>query len=88
MPLPEEADSRTTANNLIETVHEMGAEAQLSPLTCVVMSCGQVVVHALEMQSRGADEVKIVSFCTNDNELIEAFKSIVTLKRTLQTPFT
>ncbi|TNJ62855.1 type I 3-dehydroquinate dehydratase [Paenibacillus hemerocallicola] len=72
---------------LIETVHSMGAEVLLSSHTRVVMSSEQVVSHALEMQSRGADMVKIVSVCMNEDQLIEAFKSIVALKRTLKVPF-
>jgi hypothetical protein len=72
---------------LIEKVHAMGAEVLLSSHTRVVMSCEQVVAHALEMQSRGADMVKIVSVCQNEDQLIEAFRSIVALKRVMKVPF-
>lgn len=72
---------------LIETVHAMGAEVLLSSHTRIVMSCEQVVAHALEMQARGADMVKIVSVCMNEDQLIEAFKSIIALKRVMKVPF-
>jgi hypothetical protein len=72
---------------LIEQIHAMGAEVLLSSHTRVVMSCEQVVAHALEMQSRGPDIVKIVSVCKNEDQLVEAFKSIVALKRVMKVPF-
>ncbi|MDF2722782.1 MAG: type 3-dehydroquinate dehydratase [Paenibacillus sp.] len=72
---------------LIETIHAMGAEVLLSSHTRIVMSSEQVVAHALEMQSRGADMVKIVSVCMNEDQLIEAFRSIVALKRVMKVPF-
>lgn len=72
---------------LIETVHSMGGEVLLSSHTRVVMNCEQVVAHAKEMESRGPDMVKVVSVCTNERELVEGFKTIVELKRTLRVPF-
>ncbi|MDF2724802.1 MAG: type 3-dehydroquinate dehydratase [Paenibacillus sp.] len=72
---------------LIDRVHAMGAEVLLSSHTRVVMSTEQVVAHAQQMALRGADIVKIVSVCTSKEELVEAFRSIVALKKTLDVPF-
>jgi hypothetical protein len=72
---------------LIEQVHAMGAEVLLSSHTRVVMTTEQVIAHAQEMESRGADAVKMVSACTNEDELLEAFKSIAALKHILKVPY-
>jgi hypothetical protein len=72
---------------LIEQVHNMGAEVVLSSHTRIVMDTEQVVAHAKAMEMRGADAVKIVSACLNEDHLIEAFKATVALKRELQVPY-
>jgi hypothetical protein len=72
---------------LIEQVHAMGAEVLLSSHTRVVMTTEQVIAHAQEMESRGADAVKMVSACTSEDELIEAFKAIAALKHNLKVPY-
>lgn len=72
---------------LIERVHNMGAEVLLSAHTRVVMNCEQVVELAKEMESRGPDAVKIVTVALNEDDLIEAMKTTVELKKTLKVPF-
>jgi len=72
---------------LIEKVHAMGAEVVISSHTRIVMNTKQVVDHAKSMDARGADAVKIVSACLNEEHLIEAFKSIVALKHELNVPY-
>src|SRR5919202_221411 len=38
-------------------------------------------------EERGADAVKIVQFCANDDDVVEALASTVRLKRELRIPF-
>lgn len=82
--LPEAIEKQ---KKLIEQVHAMGAEVLLSSHTRIVMTAEQVVAHAKEMEARGPDAVKIVNACLNEDQLIEAFKSTVALKREMKVPF-
>ena len=50
------------------------------------MNCEQVVELAKEMESRGPDAVKIVTVALNEDDLIEAMKTTVELKKTLKVP--
>lgn len=43
--------------------------------------------HLREVESRGADIVKIVTAVNTDEELAEAFRTTLMLKRELRTPF-
>jgi hypothetical protein len=72
---------------LIEQVHTMGAEVLISSHTRKVMNTEQVIAHAKEMESRGADAVKIVNVGRNEDEVLETLKSVVALKRNLKVPF-
>lgn len=81
---PEVVDKQ---RKLFEQVHAMGAEVLISSHTRTVMNTEQVVAHAQEMASRGADMVKIVTIALNEDHLVEAFRTTVELKRTLQVPF-
>lgn len=72
---------------LINKIHKMGAEVLLSSHVGVTLTCEQGVELALEMESRGADIIKIVSLCGGDDQLIEILKTINELKKRLHTPF-
>ena len=71
---------------LIERVHEMGAEALLSCHPGTVMSAEQVVELALFLEKRKPDIIKIVTAATNEEEMIEAIKAMVLLKKEVKTP--
>jgi hypothetical protein len=90
-PAPRELSRRPEViekqRKLIDQIHAMGAEVLLSSHTRIVMTAEQVVAHALEMESRGADMVKIVTACLNEDHLVEAFRTTVALKRALKVPF-
>lgn len=71
---------------LIETIHHMGAEVLLSNHPGIPMNCQQVVDLALFVEKRKPDIIKIVTIANTDEEMVEAFKTMVTLKKEVKTP--
>jgi len=72
--------------DFIEKIHSMGSEVLLSCHPGRVMNCRQVVELALFLEKRNPDIIKIVTVCTNEDELIESFKTMKILKKELKTP--
>lgn len=70
---------------IIERVHEMGAEVLLSCHPGIPMDSRQVVDLALFLEKRNPDIIKIVTVATNEDELIESFKTMSLLKREVKT---
>lgn len=70
----------------IEKVHSKGAEVLLSCHPGIPMNCNQVVELALFLEKRSPDIIKIVTSATNEDELVESFKTMVALKKELKTP--
>ncbi|MBQ8233322.1 MAG: type I 3-dehydroquinate dehydratase [Lachnospiraceae bacterium] len=71
--------------DLIDRVHTMGAEVLLSCHPRIPMNTEQVVDLALFLEKRKPDVIKIVTMCTNEEELAEAFKTMITLKKEVKT---
>lgn len=71
---------------LIERVHAAGAEVVLSTHPGVVMNCEEIVELALFLEKRGPDMIKLVSQCTNEDELAEAMRTMLVLTREVRTP--
>ena len=71
----------------IEQIHTEGGEVILSSHTWVVMDTAQVLEHASELASRGADMVKIAAKVESEDDLVEAFKTTIAMKRELKVPF-
>lgn len=73
---------------LIDQIHSMGAEVIMSTHTFGVhMSTEQAVEQLTELQSRGADMVKLAETLTSEDDLLEAYRTTVELKRNLKVPF-
>ncbi len=72
---------------LIDKVHGMGAEVLMSCHSRVTLTCEQIVEIAKEIESRGADFAKIVGVCLDDDDLLEALKAQIELKRAIKIPF-
>ncbi len=70
---------------LIEWVHERGAEVLLSCHPARVMSCEQVVDLALFLEKRNPDVIKLVTLAETEDELIESFKTMRALKKEVKT---
>ncbi|HML45136.1 MAG TPA: type I 3-dehydroquinate dehydratase [Clostridia bacterium] len=72
---------------LIDKLHAKGVEVLMSSHTWVPMTCEQVVEQLKALEARGADMVKVAAAVNNDEELVEAFKTTLALKRELKVPF-
>ena len=72
---------------LIKEFHDIGAEVLMSAHVGVELSCEQAVFLALEIQSRGADIVKIISFCESKEQQLEILRTNLVLKNILNVPF-
>lgn len=73
-------------SEFIEIVHSKGAEVLLSCHPGIVMNSTQVVELALFLEKRNPDIIKIVTSATNEDEMLEAIKTILLLKKEVQTP--
>ncbi|MDW7655842.1 MAG: type I 3-dehydroquinate dehydratase [Bacillota bacterium] len=87
LELTENREALKRQQELIGQIHELGGEVLLSSHTRVLMTTEQVIPFALEMESRGPDMIKIVTICLNENDLLEAFRTIVELKKVMKIPF-
>ena len=73
--------------HLVDRIHALGGEVVMSSHTWVHMTTEQVLEHMKELESRGADMVKVAAAVNNEEELIEAFETTLALKRELKVPF-
>ena len=87
MELTKKPQAIEKQKELIDKIHSMGAEVVLSSHTWVPMTTEQVLEHLKELESRGADMVKVAAAVNNEEELLEAFRTTVALKREMKVPF-
>ncbi len=81
---PEAIDKQ---KHLIDEIHARGAHAIISSHMSCSRTTDQVVEHMLSLEARGADIVKIVTTVDSDEELAEAFRTTMVLRRELKTPY-
>jgi 3-dehydroquinate dehydratase len=72
---------------VIDQIHRFGGEVLMSAHTRVHLSVDQAVSMAKEMESRGADIVKVVSVDVNFDDLMDTLRSTVEIKKALKVPF-
>ena len=72
--------------DLFKKVKEMGCEVLLSCHPMVPMSTEQVLDLAKFLEERNPDMIKIVAFAENEDDMIEALKTSIVLKREMKTP--
>ena len=72
---------------LIDRIHSLGADVVISSHMACPRTAEQVFEHLSEVAKRGADVVKIVTTVNTDEELAEAFRTTLLLKRELGKPF-
>lgn len=72
---------------LIDKIHAKRSDVVISSHMSCSRTTQQVLEHLRELESRGPDVVKIVTCVNTDEELAEAFRTTLTLKRELKTPF-
>ena len=71
---------------LIDKVHDMGAEVLLSNHPGVYMDSNQLTELALFLEERKPDIIKLVTPCETDEQLAECFKAMLSLKNNVKTP--
>ena len=72
---------------LIRQIHDIGAKVVMSSHTPHALSAEQALEHLREQASRDADILKIVTRADTEEELTEAFRTTMLLKRALDKPF-
>jgi 3-dehydroquinate dehydratase len=72
---------------LIDKIHAKGADVVMSSHMSCSRTTQQVLEHMKEVESRGPDVVKIVTCVNTADELAEALRTTLTLKRELKVPF-
>jgi hypothetical protein len=73
---------------LIDRIHAKGAEVLMSSHAQEEFLTGEEVLdHLSDFASRGVDIPKIIVRADSEDELLEAFRTTVLLKRKLNTPF-
>ncbi len=72
---------------LIDRIHAAGSDVVVSSHMQCARTAEQVFEHLSEVAARGADVVKIVTTVDTDEELAEAFRTTLLLKRELKKPF-
>ncbi len=73
---------------LIERVHSMGGEVLLSNHLLKPMKTEELVDLCHFLEERKPDIIKIVCHCDTEEEMLESFRSMMTLKREIKTPVT
>ena len=91
-PAPRErtrdADAIEQQKRLIERIHAKGAEVLMSShAQNESIPAEDVLEHLRDFTARGADIAKIVVRANDEDELLEAFRTTVLLKRELKAPF-
>ncbi len=72
--------------DLIEKVHEMGAEVLLSCHPGIPMTTQQVVELALFLEERNPDIIKIVTRANTQEDLDESIRTMLALRKHVKTP--
>ncbi|RRJ97463.1 type I 3-dehydroquinate dehydratase [Opitutaceae bacterium TAV4] len=72
---------------LIDAIHAKGADVVISSHMACFRSTGQVIEHLKTVEARGADVVKLVQTADTEQELEEAIRTTLALRRELKVPF-
>lgn len=74
--------------DLIEQIHFKGAEVLLSNHLLIPMKTDELVELCLFLEKRKPDMIKIVTQCETDEDMLESFRSMLTIKKEIKTPVT
>jgi 3-dehydroquinate dehydratase len=72
---------------LVDAIHAKGAGVVISSHAQCFRSTEQVVEHLKTTEARGADVVKLVQTADTEDELAEAIRTTLALRRELRVPF-
>ena len=85
--LTDDEDAIEKQIELIDAIHQNGAEVLMSSHLCKYAPAERVLEIALEQKRRGADIIKIVTAANNMEQQIENLRITDLLKRELEVPF-
>ena len=74
--------------DLIEQIHFKGAEVLLSNHLLIPMKTDELVEFCLFIEKRKPDMIKIVTQCETEEDMLECFKAMATIKKEIKTPVT
>lgn len=80
-------DAIQRQKEVIEEIHGLNGEVLMSAHTRVCLPVEQCVSMAREMESRGADIVKVVRVDTSFEDLLDTMRATLEIKRVLKIPF-
>ena len=69
---------------LIEQIHFKGAEVLLSNHLLIPMKTEELVDFCLFIEQRKPDMIKIVTVCNTEEEMLECFKAMATIKKEIK----
>ena len=72
---------------LIKKIHDKGAEVVISSHMPLFRTYEETLDHLQSLAARGADLVKIVTSVDTPEELADALRTTILLKKTMKTPF-
>ena len=72
---------------LIKQAHALGAEVLISAHVGTELTCEQAISLAKEIESRGADVVKIITACNSMEHIPVVLQTITELKKHLRVPY-
>ena len=70
--------------DLIEQIHFKGAEVLLSNHLLIPMKTDELVDFCLFIEERKPDMIKIVTQCETDEDMLECFKAMATIKKEIK----
>lgn len=85
--LTNDASAIGKQKELISQFHDMGVTVLMSSHAYTFMDTEQTIDHFLQLQSRGADIVKIAMSVHSEDEADEAFRTTLLLKNKLSLPY-
>lgn len=80
-------DAVAKQKDLIARIHDMGGEVLMSSHLGDFYEEQQILDFAFAQRERGADVVKLVSVAKTEEQMLESFRIIRSLKRNLDVPF-
>ena len=90
-PAPRELASEPGAiakqKKLIAKIHDLGAKVIMSSHMKESLASEDVLAHMLEQSSRGADMMKLVITINTEEEMLEAVRTLLLLRKKLDKPY-
>jgi 3-dehydroquinate dehydratase len=87
MQLSDKPEILDKQRRLVDRVHSLRGEVLMSSHIWAPMSCEEATKHALALEARGADMVKIAMAGHSEDDALEAIKTTALLKRELRVPY-